>query len=56
MGKNRKTYSEGFKKQVAIEAMDSKKAVAEIASEHNISPGMVSTGRKHSSTVSSARN
>jgi hypothetical protein len=28
MGQNRKTYSEAFKKQVAIEAMDSKKTVA----------------------------
>jgi len=46
MGQNRKTYSEAFKKQVAIEAMDSKKTVAEIATENNISPGMVSSWKK----------
>lgn len=43
MGKTRKTYSESFKKQVAIEALDRKKTVAEIAASNNITPGMVST-------------
>ena len=43
MGKNRKTYSVSFKKQVAIEALDGKKTVAEIAASNNIAPGMVST-------------
>ena len=46
MGRNRKTYSESFKKQVAIEAMDGKKTVAEIASSNNIAPGMVSARKK----------
>jgi len=46
MGKNRKTYPESFKKQVAIEAMDSKKTVAEIAAENNVTPGMVSSWKK----------
>ena len=46
MGRNRKTYSESFKKQVAIEAMDGKKTVAEIAASNNIAPGMVSAWKK----------
>ena len=46
MGRNIKTYSESFKEQVAIEAMDGKKTVAEIASSNNIAPGMVSAWRK----------
>ena len=46
MGKNRKTYSVSFKKQVAIEALDGKKTVAEIAASNNIAPGMVSTWKK----------
>lgn len=46
MGKNRKTYPESFKKQVAIEAMDGRKTVAEIASTNNIAPGMVSAWKK----------
>lgn len=46
MGKNRKTYSESFKKQVAIEAMEGKKTVAEIASANSIAPGMVSAWKK----------
>ena len=46
MGRNRKTYSESFKKHVAIEAMDGKKTVAEIASSNNIAPGMVSAWKK----------
>lgn len=36
MGRNRKTYSESFKKKVAIEAMDGKKTVAEIAASNNL--------------------
>ena len=36
MGRNRKTYSESFKKQVAIEAMDGKRTVAEIAASNNL--------------------
>ena len=46
MGRNRKTYSESFRKQVAIEAMDGKKTVAEIAASNNIAPGMVSAWKK----------
>ena len=46
MGRNRKTYSESFKKQVAIEAMDGKKTVAEIAASNYIAPGMVSAWKK----------
>lgn len=46
MGKNRKTYSTNFKKQVAVEAMDSKQTVAEIASKYDVSPSMVSTWKK----------
>lgn len=46
MGKNRKTYSEAFKKQVAIEAMDSKQTVAEIAAKYDVSPSMVCTWKK----------
>ena len=36
MERNRKTYSESFKKQVAIEAMDGKRTVAEVAASNNI--------------------
>ena len=36
MGRNRKTYSESFKKQVAIEAMDGKRTVADIAASNNL--------------------
>lgn len=46
MGRNRKTYSESFKKQVAIEAMDEKRTVAEVAASNNIAPGMVSAWKK----------
>lgn len=41
MGRNRKSYSENFKRNVAIEAIREKKTVAEIAAEYNISPSMV---------------
>ena len=46
MGRNRKTYSESFKKQVALEAMDGRKTVAEIATAQGVSPSMVSTWKK----------
>ena len=46
MGRNRKTYSESFKKQVAIEAIEGKKTVAEIAASNNIAPRMVSAWKK----------
>ena len=46
MGRNRKTYSESFKKQVAIEAMDGKRTVAEIAASNNIAPRIVSAWKK----------
>ena len=36
MGRNRKTYSESFKKQVAIEAIDGKRTGAEIAASNNL--------------------
>lgn len=46
MGKNRKTYSLSFKKQIAIEAIEGKKTVAEIVANNNIAPGMVSIWKK----------
>lgn len=46
MGRNRKIYSESFKKQVSIEAMDGKRTVAEVAASNNIAPGMVSAWEK----------
>lgn len=46
MGRNRKTYTESFKKAVAVEAIEGKKQVAEIASDHGISPSMVTTWKK----------
>ncbi|MFA6776744.1 MAG: transposase [Sphaerochaetaceae bacterium] len=46
MGKNRRTSSESFKKKIAFEAMDGKKQFAEIASEHDIPPSMVTTWKK----------
>ena len=41
MGRNRKTYDEKFKREVAIEAIREKKTVAEIAAEKGVSPSMV---------------
>ncbi len=41
MGRNRKTYSESFKKEVAVEALKEKTPVAEIATAYGISPSLV---------------
>ena len=46
MGRDRKTYSETFKKEVAIDALQEKKTVAEIATERGISPSMVTAWKK----------
>ena len=46
MGRNRKTYSESFKKEVAVEAIKEKRPVAEIAAQFGISPSMVTTWKK----------
>lgn len=46
MGRLRKTYSETFKKKVAVEAVEGKKTVAEIAAANNVTPSMVSAWKK----------
>jgi transposase len=46
MGRNRKTFSETFKREVAIEALREQKTVNEIASDHGISASMVSNWKK----------
>lgn len=46
MGRNRKTYSETFKRKVAVEALEGKKSGAEIASEYGIAPALVSEWKK----------
>lgn len=42
MGRKRKSYTENFKRKIAIEAIREKKTVAEIAAENDIAPSMVS--------------
>jgi len=41
MGRNRKTYEEKTKRDVAIEAIRERKTVQEIATEYGVSPSMV---------------
>ncbi|NCB03446.1 MAG: transposase [Spirochaetia bacterium] len=46
MGRNRKTFTETFKKEVAIEALKERMPVNEIAAKYGISPSMVSNWKK----------
>lgn len=46
MGRNRKTFTETFKKEVAIEALKERMPVNEIATKYGISPSMVSNWKK----------
>jgi len=46
MGRNRKTFTDTFKKEVAIEAIKEKNTVNEIAAKHGISGSMVSNWKK----------
>jgi len=46
MGRNRKTFTETFKKEVAIEALKERMPVHEIATKFGISPSMVSNWKK----------
>lgn len=46
MGRNRKTFSEAFKREVAIAALREQKTVNEIASNYGISGSMVSSWKK----------
>lgn len=46
MGRNRKTFTDTFKKEVALEALKEQKTVSEIASKYGISAGMVSNWKK----------
>ena len=41
MGRMRKSYTESFKRKVAIEAIREKKTVAEIAAESGVAPSLV---------------
>lgn len=46
MGKNRKTYTDAFKKKVAREALENGKTIAEVAAENQVAPSMVCQWRK----------
>lgn len=46
MGRERKTYNDEFKIEVAIEALRERKTVNEIASSYGISPSMVTKWKK----------
>ena len=46
MGRERKTYNDEFKVEVAIEALRERKTVNEIASSYGISPSMVTKWKK----------
>lgn len=46
MGRNRKTYSENFKTEVALAALEENKTVNEIATDYQISPSMVTKWKK----------
>ena len=41
MGRMRKSYTENFKRKVAIETIREKKTVAEIATEYGVAPSLV---------------
>lgn len=44
MGKQRKTYSESFKRKVAIEAIKMNGNYAEVAAKYDITPSMATIG------------
>lgn len=43
MGRQRKTYSEGFKRKVIIDALKSNGNYAEVGSKHDVAPSLVYT-------------
>jgi len=46
MGRNRKTFTDSFKKEVALEALKERITVNEIAAKYGISGSMVSNWKK----------
>lgn len=46
MGRNRKTFTDTFKKEVALEALKEQNTVNEIAAKYGISASMVSNWKK----------
>ena len=46
MGRNRKTFTDSFKKEVALEALKERTTVNEIAAKYGISASMVSNWKK----------
>lgn len=46
MGRQRKSYEDNFKAEVAVEAIRERKTVNEIACEYGISPSMVTKWKK----------
>jgi len=46
MGRNRKTFTDTFKKEVALEALKEQNTVNEIAAKYGISSSMVSNWKK----------
>ena len=47
MGRMRKSYTENFKRKVAIEAIREKKTIAEIATEYGVAPSLVTEWKQH---------
>ncbi len=46
MGRNRKTFTDSFKKEVALEALKERNTVNEIAAKYGISASLVSSWKK----------
>jgi len=46
MGRNRKTFTDTFKKEVALEALKEQETVNEIAAKYGVSASMVSSWKK----------
>lgn len=46
MGRNRKTFTDTFKKEIALEALKEQNTVNEIAAKYGISASMVSNWKK----------
>ena len=46
MGRNRKTFMDSFKKEVALEALKERLTVNEVAAKYGISGSMVSSWKK----------
>jgi putative transposase len=50
MGRNRKTFTDSFKKEVALESLKERLTVNEVVAKHGISGSMVSSWKKQCTT------